>query len=608
MYNFSDLSIFRKSLVIFVGALLILSSIPLTSALLSLFSGYKYDHLLVVSMVYYQTDIVNTILAAVIVGFVIVTLCVYVIKTLLPKQSLYGDARLATHAEMNKNNLFNINDESILVGQYKNKMIAYNGDLHVFLAALTGSGKGVGFVVPNLLNWGGSAIVLDIKREAYDITAKYREKGLKSKISIFNPLEDETDGFNVFDYIAEGDRRIDDIQRISDTLILVDDEYFDPMAQHLFQGLTLLILEQGDFLSYQKTIGQIYRILGSPVELGEHLSNIITLVEKEGRTLSEGCKNFLFSYINEPEKPRGGIRSSLVRHLALWANPLIDRATSFSSFDLTEFRVKKNTLYLVCSPGDLERLNSVFRLLIVLFINKNAQAGEELGKKNFKIPVLMLLDEFISLGPMPKLVHALSFIRSFGIKIATVIQSPSQLRNLYGDAAEAYEENHRAAIMFRPHRMSNAKIDQMAEAIGHVTALSTSRSKPQFLTASSGSRTVTQSETQSFLVKPDQIRAMPDNKEFIMIDGLRPIYANKIYYYKNKNLKKKLFGVRPLPKSIKGYGSSPKTPVYRNSNTTDKQKGLDRKINSVHVPDNMSNNDIGRITDELCQAIISYKG
>lgn len=608
MYSFADLTIFRKSIIILVGTLLILSSIPLTSALLSLFSGYRYDHLLVVSMAYYQTDIVNTILASVIVGFLIVIVCVYAIKSLLPKQSLYGDARLATHAEMNKNDLFDVNDESILVGQYKNKMIAYNGDLHVFLAALTGSGKGVGFVIPNLLNWGGSAIALDVKREAYDITAKYREQKLNSKISIFNPLENETDGFNAFDYISDGDRRIDDIQRISHTLILIDDEYFDPMAQHLFQGLALLILEQGEFLSYQKTIGQIYRILGSPIELGEHLTNIIQLLEEEGRSLTEECKNFLFSYINEPEKPRGGIRSSLVRHLALWANPLIDRATSFSSFDITDFRVNKNTLYLVCSPDDLDRLNTVFRLLIILFINKNAQAGEELGKKNFKIPVLMLLDEFISLGPMPKLVHALSFIRSFGIKIATVIQSPSQLRNLYGDAAEAYEENHRAAIMFRPHRMSNAKIDQMAEAIGHVTALSTSRSKPQFLTAVSGNRTVTQSETQSFLVKPDQIRAMPDNKEFIMIDGLRPIYANKIYYFKNKHLKKKLLGARPLPKSIKAGRTSTVSPVFTSNNRRDKQQELDRKINSVHVPDRMTNNDIGRITDELCQAIISFKG
>jgi type IV secretion system protein VirD4 len=510
---------------------------------------------------------------------------------------------------MKKNKLFEVNGQSILVGQYKKKLLAFNGELHVFLAALTGSGKGVGFVIPNLLNWDGSTIVLDIKREGYDITAKYREDVLKNKVFIFQPLENETDCFNPFDYIAEGDRRIDDIQTIADILIEINDPYFDPMAQHLFGGLVLLVLEHGDFLGYTKSIGQIYSLLGTDIELSKYLSQVIEKIEITGTTLSPKCRQYLASYINEPEKARGSIRSSLVSHLSLWANPLIDRSTSRSSFDFRKFRITRNSLYLVCSPRELDRLNKVFRLVIELFIATNAKPGERIGFKNFEIPVLLMLDEFISLGKMTKLVHALSYIRGWGIKIATVIQSPNQLHSLYGaEAAEAYEENHRASIMFRPNRMSNKRVEQMASAIGHITAKSKSKSRPLFLT--SGSRSISESETQGFLVTPDQIRAMPDNKSFVMVDGMRPIYTEKILYYKLKYFKKRLLGTRPLPESIKKRkeieSGTGKTPIFI------KQKKLNfnaisSKINDISIPEGkLSETDINNISDKFCDVFLGF--
>ena len=612
MYSYFDLSSFRKTLVIISGMIATIAAVPLTSILLSLLAGYKYSHLLVFSMIYYMVDPLNTVLSLAVSIMLVTMVCVFAVKVLSPKRSLYGDARLATLGEMKKNKLFEVNGKSVLIGQYKKKLLAFNGDLHVFLAALTGSGKGVGFVIPNLLNWDGSTIVLDIKREGYDITAKYREDVLKNKVFIFQPLENETDCFNPFDYIAEGDRRIDDIQTIGDILIEINDPYFDKMGQQLFCGLVLLVLEHGDFLGYTKSIGQIYSLLGTDIELGKYLGSVIEKLETNGRKLSPKCREYLASYMNEEPKPRGSIRSSLVSHLSLWANPLLDRSTSRSSFDFRKFRITRNSLYLVCSPRELDRLNKVFRLVIELFIATNAKPGEEIGSKNFKIPVLLMLDEFISLGKMPKLVHALSYIRGWGIKIATVIQSPNQLHSLYGaEAAEAYEENHRASIMFRPNRMSNKRVEQMASAIGHITAKSKSKSRPLFLT--SGSRSISESETQGFLVTPDQIRAMPDSKSFVMVDGMRPIYTEKIFYYKLKYFKKRLLGVRPMPESIKKKteqerttGKTPTNIKVKMENKPDFSK-ISSKINDVSIPEGkLSETDINNISDKFCDVFLGF--
>src|SRR3546814_13162280 len=59
---------------------------------------------------------------------------------------------------------------------------------HVLLEAPTGSGKGVGIVIPNLLQWPDSVVVLDIKRENYEIPAGFRRKG-GQKVVLFNPTD-----------------------------------------------------------------------------------------------------------------------------------------------------------------------------------------------------------------------------------------------------------------------------------------------------------------------------------------------------------------------------------------------------------------------------------
>lgn len=68
-----------------------------------------------------------------------------------------------------------------------------------------------------------------------------------------------------------------------------------------------------------------------------------------------------------------------------------------------------------------------------------------------KLSVLMLLDEFLSLGRVEKLVHALAYMRGWGIRIATVIQSEAQLQAVCGwELVEFFIDNHRAQVYYRP--------------------------------------------------------------------------------------------------------------------------------------------------------------
>jgi type IV secretion system protein VirD4 len=94
-----------------------------------------------------------------------------------PRRALHGNARFASLAEVRGAGLLGDSDAAgpgILVGRYGRHFLALAGQLSVMLSAPTRSGKGVGVVIPNLLNWPDSVVVLDVKGENFAATAGYR--------------------------------------------------------------------------------------------------------------------------------------------------------------------------------------------------------------------------------------------------------------------------------------------------------------------------------------------------------------------------------------------------------------------------------------------------
>ena len=84
-------------------------------------------------------------------------------------------ARLATLSDLRKANLLDGKPgESMLLGTFKGRDVRYSGDSHFYVNGPSRSGKGRGFIMPNLLEWQGSAIVFDIKQENWDLTSQAR--------------------------------------------------------------------------------------------------------------------------------------------------------------------------------------------------------------------------------------------------------------------------------------------------------------------------------------------------------------------------------------------------------------------------------------------------
>ena len=111
-----------------------------------------------------------------------------------PRRALHGDARFASTGEVARAGLVdsvkNPDTPSILIGRFKGRYLALPGQLSVMLSAPTRSSKGVGVVIPNLLNWPDSVVVLDIKGENHAITAGYRAAH-GQPVYAFSPFDEQ---------------------------------------------------------------------------------------------------------------------------------------------------------------------------------------------------------------------------------------------------------------------------------------------------------------------------------------------------------------------------------------------------------------------------------
>ena len=77
-------------------------------------------------------------------------------------QSTHGEARFAGGADLAKKDMFKPSETAIVIGKMNGKTVYYSGQQFAILAAPTRSGKGVGVVIPNLLSYLSSMVVLDI--------------------------------------------------------------------------------------------------------------------------------------------------------------------------------------------------------------------------------------------------------------------------------------------------------------------------------------------------------------------------------------------------------------------------------------------------------------
>ncbi|WP_120632547.1 type IV secretory system conjugative DNA transfer family protein [Ruegeria sp. EL01] len=408
-------------------------------------------------------------------------------------------------------------------------LLTYGGPEHMFLYAPTRSGKGVGVVVPNLLNWPGSAVILDIKKENWTLTAGFRADSGQD-VYLFDPLEPsgKTHRWNPLSTVRRGgDFQIEDLQRLADLFIPVQskDPFFDRAAQTAFVGV-------GGFLAETPhlpfTLGEIFRQLTLTGNVVETFKKRIMDRKDNGKPLSWQTEAALTDFISKSENTFESVKSTITANLGLFANPMLDRATSASDFDFTDLRKKRMSIYVGITPNNLGRLGPLMNLFFQTCVDANMQELPE-NNPDLKHKVLLCMDEFASVGELPAFKRGIGYFAGYGLTVLTIIQTPAQLSDIYGvDGAAAYMDNAGVEIVFTPKSLKEAR--NLSERFGTLAMESRSESRSKYLTQK-GNVSVSTSEQKRSLMLPQELLAMDQSKALVIIAGHPPVEANKLRYY-----------------------------------------------------------------------------
>lgn len=446
---------------------------------------------------------------------------------------LHGAARFANTAEIRKAGLLDPKgglDKTILVGKKNGRYLTYGGYQFVILAAPTRSGKGVGIVVPNCLNYSDSLVVLDIKGENFDITSGFRAKH-GQKVYLFAPFDEAgvTHRYNPLEYISDDPaQRLGDIDAIGTALYSggnQNDKFWSENAKDLFRGLCLFVLERKDL---PKTFGEILRqASGKEKPLKEYIFEELKKAQDTGHPFSNACIDCLNRVLSNSENTLAGIVATFGTPLLIFQNPRVDLATSANDFDLREVRRERMSIYFKMPPNKLKEGSVLVNLFFDQLLNLNTRVLPS-QDKTLKQQCLVLLDEMTSIGKVAMIAQAVSYMAGYNMRLLTIIQNKSQLEDVYGKAgALTLLSNHALMVMYAPSPTVQSDAQEYSEMLGYETVKSRSR------TSSMQSSSTSTSDQRRALMLPQEIRELGQTREIVSLENCKPILCDKIRYYED---------------------------------------------------------------------------
>lgn len=500
---------------------------------------------------------------------------VWMVAVASKRESLHGDARFANYGEIQKAGLFgdknNYVKRGIIIGKYQNKFLKFGGQQFVALGAPTRSGKGVGIVIPNLLEWEESAVVQDIKQECYDYTSLYREQKLGNKVYLFNPFSFETHRYNPLSYIdiadpAKADSQLQDLATIIYPTGTKDD-FWPLQAQNIFVGLCymyrdLALTPKGANFLFTWGISVEFNLYGilqlskgievvTTDENGKKLEIITGGLEntyeflKDAGILSESTIRRLSTYMqNKSDNTRSSIMATFVAPLSPFEGEVLRRATETSDFDFKMLRREKMTIYVGITPDQLANAKFILNVFWsqLMTINTKELPFQD---DSLKYACLLLMDEFTAPGQIAILQKGVSFIAGYNLRLLMIYQSRSQLETPtpdgYGkEGAQTLLTNHACQIYYAPREQADAEV--LSKLLGNKTVDSHSQSS-NYGQSGGGSRST--SKTSRALMLPQELREMPFEDELILIDSGHPIKCKKAFYYSDKHFMNKFAEIAP---------------------------------------------------------------
>ncbi|KZZ65450.1 type IV secretory system conjugative DNA transfer family protein, partial [Sulfitobacter sp. HI0129] len=447
----------------------------------------------------------------------------------------FGYTHWQTRREMKRNGFFGAPGTGFVIGKLgkpgsRAPFLCSKNFPHALIVAPTGRGKTTGFVIPNLLTWQGSAVVLDVKGECFEASARHRA-AQGDEVFRFAPTDWEdrrTHRYNPLLRIYElkdPARQQMELQLLA-TLFLQND---NDRVQGLLKGGIDLFVAAG-LLAFQRrrpTLGEIYRIAASGGQKQkEYLARAHEVQNAAARLiftrLASTNNDTLTSYVS----------LLMTSGLDQWQNPAIDDATATSDFDFRTIRKKPFSVYLVVQPLMVKPLAPLIRLFFSDLLS--ALQDREPGPDE-PWPVMIMLDEFNRLGKMPIVAESIEVLRAYRGHLAVVTQTIPAIDELYGEnTRRALQGNAGIKLYLTPS--DEKTVEELSKAVGKTTKTVVTRSRAVGKNPFEG-RSQSERTEEVALLPEDEARRLPLDEIVVVVDAQMPVRAKRVVYYEDPYFK-----------------------------------------------------------------------
>ena len=444
----------------------------------------------------------------------------------------YGSARWGTAADIRPyidpdfyNNVLLTQTERLTMNG-RPKQPKYARNKNVLVIGGSGSGKTRFFVKPNLMQLHSSYICTDPKGSLLIETGQMFERG-GYRIKVLNTINfSKSMRYNPFVYLHSEK----DILKLVNTIIANTKGEGEKSAEDFWV--------KAERLYYTALIGYIY------YEAPEAEKNFTTLLEminaSEAREDDEDFKNpvdLLFDQLEERDPEHFAVKQYRKYKLAAGKTAksiLISCGARLAPFDIKEVRElmetdemeldtigdRKTVLFLIMSDTDTT-FNFILAMLQSQLINLLCDRADDVYGGRLPVHVRLILDEFANIGQIPNFDKLIATIRSREISASIILQSQSQLKAIYKDAAEIISDNCDCTL-FLSGRGKNAK--EISDVLGKETIDSYNQSENRGSQVSHG---LNYQKLGKELMSQDEIAVMDGGKCILQVRGVRPFFSEK---------------------------------------------------------------------------------
>lgn len=457
----------------------------------------------------------------------------------------YGSARWGTEKDIEpyidpvfENNVILTQTERLMMSS-RPKAPKYARNKNVLVIGGSGSGKTRFYVKPNLMQMSEntSYVVTDPKGTILIEVGKMLVNG-GYRIKVLNTINfAKSMHYNPFKYI----RNERDILKLVNTIIANTKGEGDKSGEDFWV--------KAERLYYCALIGYIW------YEAPDEEKNFTTLLEfinaSEAREDDEEFKNavdLLFEELEAEEPNHFAVRQYKKYKLAAGKTAksiLISCGARLAPFDIAELRElmsydemeldmlgdQKTAMFVIISDTD-DTFNFVVAIMYTQLFNLLCDKADDEHGGRLPYHVRLLLDEFANIGQIPKFDKLIATIRSREISASIILQSQSQLKSIYKDAAETIIGNCDTTLFLGGKESSTLK--EISETLGKETIdlFNTSDTRGQ-----SRSYGLNYQKTGKELMTKDELAVMDGGKCILQLRGVRPFYSKKFDITAHKRYK-----------------------------------------------------------------------